>query len=76
MSTSDWLVPLDDELCARLRTCTGCGARCRGSGWFDVWRGVDLAVAFLLCERCHADAAARAGVERLMHARYGSLGEH
>jgi len=74
MSTSNWLVPLDDELCARLRTCMGCGARCHGHAWYDVWGGATIAVAFLLCERCHADAAAHATVERLMRKRYGPPG--
>jgi hypothetical protein len=67
---ADWLVALDDELCARLRWCTLCGARCHHHAWYGIWQGDGITVATLLCERCHHTPASQGAVQRLMQERY------
>jgi hypothetical protein len=71
MSASDWLTPMDDALCARLRTCTVCGARPGHHGWFDIWTGAGLAVAVLLCARCRAADPKHHTLSALIQRRYG-----
>ena len=66
----DWLVAIDDELAARLRTCTLCGARCHHHAWYGLWRGGGMTIATLLCERCHANDASQGALARLMEQRY------
>ena len=63
----DWLVPIDDVLVERPRTCTQCGGPAGGLVAFKVWEG-RAAVANLQCQRCTALAA-------LMHQRYGADGK-
>ena len=73
MSASDWLTPMDDALCARLRTCTICGARPGPHGWFDIWSGAGVAVAVLLCARCRADELKHHMLAALLERRYGAV---
>jgi hypothetical protein len=71
----DWLVAIDDELCARLRWCTLCGARCHHLAWYGLWHGGGMTVATMLCERCHATVASQVALARLMEQRYrGGVG--
>ena len=72
---TDWTVAMDDGLVGRLLHCTACGARCRGSGWLDMWTQAGLTVAILWCEPCRAAPAARAALDRLMQERYRAEGE-
>src|SRR5215475_2189190 len=47
----DWTVAVDDLLTQRLCRCTACGRT--ATGWWGLWQGYGLIVAYVLCERCH-----------------------
>jgi len=70
MSAADGLVPMDDALCGRLRTCTLCGVRLRVHGWFDIWTGATIAVAVLLCSRCRDAECEHPTLSAFMEQRY------
>jgi len=72
---TDCTVAMDDGLVGQLLHCTAGGARCRGTGWFDMWTHAGLTVAIMWCDHCRADPAARAAVEPLMQERYKTRGE-
>jgi hypothetical protein len=67
---ADWLIALDDALCARLTHCVLCMHR--GTGWFDIWAGPDYAVGFLLCRPCYDMKERHAALAYLMRQRYES----
>jgi hypothetical protein len=72
MMDPDWLVAVDDAMCARLRCCTLCG-RTEPSLWFDIWHepGV-VTVAVMLCARCRGEGGrGRERIQQLLERRYG-----
>jgi hypothetical protein len=71
MRALDWLTPLDDALCARLRMCTVCGVHPGGHGWFNIWSGAGVAVAVLLGARCRAEEPKHHPLAAFMPRRYG-----
>jgi hypothetical protein len=68
---ADWLVAIDDAICARLRACTVCGRRADVLD-LELRRVGRLAIATARCRRCRdADPTGQA-LTALLAQRYGA----
>ena len=73
MSQMDWTIATDDLVCERWRTCALCGAP--HVRWADVHTVGALALAAVLCARCHQADPPRTRLAALLHQRYGGGGD-